>query len=256
MDFGRKPIYTVPLLMLCLWLLTACAVGVESEVPAAPPAAPAAVEAVAEPTVAPMNTATAAPAAETAPAAAPAEPSAAGPRTFTIVQDRSEVRFVIDEVLRGQPTTVAGANKLVTGEVLIDPANPALSQIGTISVDAGGFVTDNNQRNGAIRNFILVPSRYPTITFTPTAISGLPASVAAGESVAFQVTGHLTVLAATNPVTFDLTVTAVSEDEISVSGRTTIARGDYGVTIPRVPFVANVGDEVVLELDLVAVAAQ
>jgi hypothetical protein len=33
---------------------------------------------------------------------------------------------------------------------------------------------------------------------------------------------------------------------------TTIQRGDFGLTIPNVPFVANVGEEVLLELDFVA----
>jgi polyisoprenoid-binding protein YceI len=85
-------------------------------------------------------------------------------------------------------------------------------------------------------------------------VSGLPNSVSVGDTFNIQVTGNLTILAATNPVTFNLTVNVLSEDEIGITGSTTIERDDYGITIPSVPFVASVEEEVVLELDLVAVA--
>ncbi|MEZ4836406.1 MAG: hypothetical protein R2873_31175 [Caldilineaceae bacterium] len=45
----------------------------------------------------------------------------------------------------------------------------------------------------------------------------------------------------------------VSQSELQLSGSTQVLRGDYDISIPRVPFVASVEDEVILELDLVAV---
>jgi polyisoprenoid-binding protein YceI len=194
--------------------------------------------------------------AEQAPAEqAPAEEMAsAGPRAFQIVPESSEVRFIISEVLRGQPKTVVGATSDFSGEIQIDPANPTQTQISTIEINAGNFVTDSTQRNGAIRRFILQTSRHPTITFEPTAIAGLPNSAAAGESFDFQVIGDLTIRDISQPVTFDMTVTAHSENELSGLGSTTVQRGDYSLTIPSVPFVANVSEEVRLEIEFVALA--
>ena len=90
------------------------------------------------------------------------------------------------------------------------------------------------------------------ITFTPTSIDGLPASVTVGEPFSFAVTGDLQIRDVVNAETFEMTVTPVSETELTGTAQTTIQRGDYGLTIPSVPSVANVSEEVILELDFVA----
>lgn len=233
--------------MLLVLLLAAC--NSTSEPATTDIVAPTA--AVAQATDTPATVATE-PAATTAPADTAS--TEADLRTFAIAPDRSEVRFVIDEVLRGNPTTVVGANSGVTGNVTVDVANPANTQISTIEVDAAGFVTDEERRNGAIRRFILQTDANPTITFTPTAMNGLPATAAVGESFDFQIIGDLTILNSTAPVTFDVTATVVSEDELQLTGSSTINRTDFGLSIPSVPFVASVEEEMMLELDLVAIA--
>ncbi len=242
----QKKLFPVLLLLLALGL-AACSTATDPGQPAA--------EAAATDTPAP----TVAPTQETA---APQEPVAeteaanteADLRTFTVAPDRSEVRFVIDEVLRGNPTTVVGTNSRVTGELTVDLADPANTQIGPIEVDAAGFVTDEDRRNSAIRRFILQTAQYPVVTFTPRAISGLPETATIGDSFDFQVTGDLAILDSTNPATFDLTASVVSENELQITGESTINRADYGISIPSVPFVASVGEDLVLELDLVALA--
>ncbi len=221
-------------------------------------------ESIAEPATAPEPTTapTDAPALEEAPAtveptSAPAQEVAASPATplaFVIDGERSQVRFVIDEVLRGQPTTVTGVNNQVNGNMLVDPSNPAATEIGMLTIGAGAFVTDSGQRNGAIQRFILQSGQHPTITFAPTQLSGLPASATVGDSFDFQVSGDLTIRDITNPVTFDVTANIVSDGELQLSGSTQILRGDFSLSIPQVPFVASVTDEVALEFDLVAVA--
>ena len=44
----------------------------------------------------------------------------------------------------------------------------------------------------------------------------------------------------------------VSEDRIEGSGSAVVLRSDFGLQIPSVPNVANVSDEVILEIDFVA----
>jgi hypothetical protein len=90
--------------------------------------------------------------------------------------------------------------------------------------------------------------------FTPTAVEGMPESVTIGEPVTFQIVGDLTVRDITAPVTFDTTVTAVSETELQGSATATVQRAVFELTIPSVPSVANVGEDVGLEIDFVATA--
>jgi len=200
--------------------------------------------------------ATEAAATEEAATEAAVEP-ASGALTFQIVPESSEVRFLIDEVLMGQDKTVVGTTSLVSGEITVDPAKPTGAQISEIRVDASDLTTDDNRRNGRIRNDILRSGQaeYQYITFQPTAITGLPESVAEGQPFSFQVTGDLTILGTAVPVTFDMTVTPVSTSELTGSGSATIRYADFGISIPSVPMVAGVSDDVRLEIDFTAQAA-
>jgi polyisoprenoid-binding protein YceI len=195
-------------------------------------------------------------AAETAGAAAAVAEPAAGstPLRFQIVPEGTEARFLIEEVLMGQDKTVVGATSQVSGDITVDPADPATAQVGEIRVDAGSLATDDNRRNGRLRNDILksATAQYQTIVFQPAAISGMPDSVAVGEPFSFQLTGNLTILDTTAPVTFEMIVTPTSTSQLTGSGRATIRHADFGIRIPSVPIVAGVGDEVQLEIDFTA----
>lgn len=184
----------------------------------------------------------------------PGDASAGSPRDYVIVQDASQVRFTLDEVLRGSPTTVVGSSNQISGDVALDFSQPAAAQISPIVIDAASLVTDQGMRNRTINRFILVTSSYPTITFTPTGLSGLPDSVTIGEPISFTINGDLSITNITLPVQFQATVTAVSDTRLEGNASTTIQRTDFGLTIPNVPGVANVAEDILLELDFVAEA--
>ena len=239
-------------------------IAVTAEAASAPTATEASVEPTAQVTMAPTATEmpvepTAEATATPAPAAAPtatAEPQApaAASRVFEIIPAESEARFKINEVLRGQPKLVIGVTTGVAGQLSVDPANPGATQVGEITVDAGTLATDENNRNRAIRNFILQTGQYPSVTFKPTEITGMPASVAVGQPFSFQIAGDLTIRDITGPVVWDVTVTPESDTRIKGLATTIIPRDDFNLAIPSVPFVASVEEQVALELDFVAQA--
>ncbi len=183
------------------------------------------------------------------------EAQGSGLTLFTISQADSEASFSIYEELAGSPKTVIGTTDQVAGQVAINANDLSQSEVGVIQVNARTFVTDNDRRNNAIRNFILQTDQYEFITFTPTAITGLSGSAQAGQSYTFQVAGDLTIRAVTQPVVFEVTVQGDSASQLSGTATTTITRSDYGLTIPSVPNVANVGEEVTLQINFVAQAA-
>jgi len=173
-------------------------------------------------------------------------------RTFVIAPEESEARFIIDEELFGQPKTVVGTTSALSGELTVVSANPSASQIGVIQIDADTFITDHNNRNRAIRRFILQSNRHRYITFNTTALTGLPEEVAAGDEVQFEISGDLTIREITKPVLFDVTLQVVSETEIQGTASTVVALETFELTIPQVPSVANVGEEFIVEFDFVA----
>jgi polyisoprenoid-binding protein YceI len=173
---------------------------------------------------------------------------------FRIVPEESEVRFNIEEDFRGERITVVGTTSEVAGDILVDQANPSNSQIGTIRINVRTLRTDQEMRNRAIRSEILESAKdeFEFSEFVPTSISGMPESVEVGTPFTFTIVGDLTVKDVTKEVTFETTVTPVSEDRLEGLATTTIMYADY-VSLPPLPgFVANVGDEVVLELEFVA----
>ena len=182
--------------------------------------------------------------------------SAAGTHLFTIDQSQSVARFTLDETLMGAPKTVVGTTNLVEGAITIDMADFSKTTISPIQIDARGFATDSSRRDGAIQRFVLgsnsEENRY--LVFTPTTITGFPATAAVGDTFELQIAGDLTISGVTKAVTFVTSVTVTSESEISGLASAQILRSDFNLNIPSVPSVANVTDEVLLELQFVAKA--
>ena len=189
--------------------------------------------------------------ADTVVAAPPAESS--GPIVARIVQEESEARFMIDEVLNNAPKTVVGITDQVAGELEVDPADPSKSRVGIIQVNTRELTTDSGMRNRAIANRILQTAQYEFVTFTPQQLVGLPTQGAVGQSYSFQIVGDLAIRDVTRETTFDVTVTPVSESRLEGIASATIRHADFGITIPQVRQVASVSEEVRLEIDFVAV---
>jgi polyisoprenoid-binding protein YceI len=177
-------------------------------------------------------------------------------RTFQIVADESEARFLINEVLLGQDKTVIGINHDISGAFAVNFDQPDNLVVGTIEVDAASFVTDDDRRNGAIRRFILEASQAgnETITFVVEEVEGAPETAQVGVTYPVTLNGQLTVHGVTQPVAFEGEVTIVNQDRIEGLLTTSVFYNDFDISIPSVSFVAEVSETVILEFDFVAVA--
>ncbi len=237
----------LPVLIISL-ILAACG---SPAAPAAPPTsspAPEVQTVAASPTAEP-----AAPAADPTPEPA-AETGLTGQAVFAIDPSRSQASFAVDEILRNAPFTAIGVTSQVSGEITVDFDVPAASVVGPVAVQAGSLTTDSGSRNGMIQRFILETSAFPTITFTPTSISGLPEVVEIGVAYPVTITGDLTIKSVTASETFEGTVTLLSATELQGEFTANVLRGTtYGLQIPSVPSVASVDDLVRLEISFVAV---
>jgi polyisoprenoid-binding protein YceI len=176
---------------------------------------------------------------------------------MALAADESEVRFIIDETLLGNPKTVIGTTQEVAGELLLDLDQPANSVLGIIRINLRTLETDNEFRTRALRGQILQAERpeFEFATFTPITLSGLPESIETGDQIDFRITGNLNLHGVNREVTFDARITAVSQNEVVGSANAVVLYRDFGLSIPEAPGVANVADEVRLEIDFVAGAS-
>lgn len=195
-----------------------------------------------------------APAAPAPEAAAPAadenvEYGAAG--TYAIDPTHTSVTWRVDHFGLSQYT---GRFKTVDATLQFNPEDPAANSI-TVTIDPLSVETDYpadykashadspyatwNEDLGRNSNW-LNGDAFPQITFTSTAITQETASTG-------KVTGDLTFLGVTRPVTLDVTYNgkanfpwAPDADKIGFSARTVLKRSDFG----NATYAPNIGDEV------------
>jgi polyisoprenoid-binding protein YceI len=183
--------------------------------------------------------------------AASPPPGAAG--RFAIVPAASTVTYRVGEtfVMGNQFATAVGTTHAVQGDVFVDRAHPANSRIGTITIDISTFQSDRARRDRAIREGWLESAKFPTATFTPTAIHGLPATYTEGQEIPVQVLGNLRVRDVTKPVTFTGTV-KLATDTLSGNFQTTVLMTDFGFEPPSILGTLKAENQVKLELQFTA----
>lgn len=180
-----------------------------------------------------------------------ASPASAGKR-FKLQPAETVASFSLTEVLYGNLKTVIGTTSDVQGGLAVEFLNSGKTSLDPIEIGAGSFVTDSGRRDGAIRRFILDAGNYPLIRYVPQTIVGLPDNVNFGDKLTLSVLGDLTIRDTTRQETFALAVLVASEQRLEGVATATVLRSNYGLRIPSLPFLADVADEVVLEIRFVA----
>lgn len=178
---------------------------------------------------------------------------------FTLDKEESSARFTLTEDLRRIHTVVIGTTKEIAGEIFVDFENPANTQIGTIRINVRTLATDEQFRDRAIRGQILRVNEKPDwefSDFTPTEIQNLPETITFGEPFNVNIIGDLRIRDIVQTVTFEATITPVSETRIEGKASATILREQFDLQIPAASMIANVSEEVTLELEFVAKAAE
>lgn len=148
-------------------------------------------------------------------------------------------------------STVVGDFRQFDGAVQYDPKQPAALkvnfEIDTHSIDSGWVARDEHLRKADFFNV----EKFPKMSFTSTAVKVL------GDNKS-QVTGNLTLLGVTKPVTLDVTLNKLDVNPISkkqtagITATTTIKRSDWGMTT----YVPAVGDDIPVRIDAELTPAQ
>jgi len=122
-------------------------------------------------------------------------------------------------------TTTRGGFNTLWGQLHIDKQNPANSRVEA-EVDAASIDTHNLLRDTHLRsNAFFAVKKYPTISFKSTRVEHIGGS-------AYKVTGNLTLLGTTKPITFDVEYSGQSAGlnaHAGLTARATINRDDFGL---------------------------
>ncbi len=174
-------------------------------------------------------------------------------KVLNIVNTQSEASFSLNEVLNGKPTLVVGTTNQVAGDIKVIET-PATISFGEVKVDARTLKTDNEKRNGAIGRMILKSEETGNeyIVFKTTSVIGLPAIFEKGREFNYKIIGDLTIRGVTKSVSFDAKSTLNNDGTLKVSASTMVTYGDYGISVPSFPFLANVDKTTKLSISLIA----
>jgi len=178
-------------------------------------------------------------------------PAAAEMARFEIDPEHVTVAFLVEHI--GYADTL-GVFREVSGHFMFDPEAKTLGAV-EVTVDPASVWTNNDRRDEHVRagDFLDVEN-HPAIVFTANG------GEATGEDTG-TVTGDLTILGETHPVTLEVTLNQIApypfghkRETVGASIRGTVKRSLYGMDYA----VANglVGDEVELLIEIEAIKAE
>ena len=155
--------------------------------------------------------------------------------------------FRVQEELAGiGAKTAVGRTPDVTGSLTIEGTTISVTEI---EVDMTTLETDNDRRDGALRNQGIETSQFPTATFTLTEPIELRELPAEGKRVQVDAVGDLTLHGVTRQVTFPLEA-QVKGDVITVTGSLEVQFADYDIEKPTAAIVLSVEDKGIIEVQL------
>jgi len=171
-------------------------------------------------------------------------------KTLGVVSTESKATYKINEELRGVPTLVTGNTTAITGFITLDVANKKIVT-GKIEIDANSFATDIPARDENVKKLVLEADKdnNKLITFVSTNIEGV---LEVGKPSNVNIAGTITIKGITKPLVLTGIALLNPDNSLALSVKTVLTYGDFGVTIPDFPFLANIDKTVDLSVDLVA----
>lgn len=164
------------------------------------------------------------------------DPASVKPGAYAVEPNHTRVRFAVSHL---DFTTYWGDFTGVSGQLKLDPAKPAASQV-SISIPTASVSTTNAVLDGELKSGDwLDAADYPAITFKSTSVEPTgPASA--------RITGDLTLHGVTRPVVLDAKFNAAGVNPldqhytVGFDAVAHVTRSDFGVK----KYVPLVGDQV------------
>ena len=176
---------------------------------------------------------------------------------YVIDQSKSNVNYGVGETFLNQNNRynyAEGVTNIVSGDIIVNFSEPALSSVGDITVDISAFKSDKTRRDNAIRDRWLESSKFPIAIFTPTQLKGLPEKYIPGDTVDFEIDGSLSVRDAIRPASFSVTLT-VNDGEMLGQASTRLLMTDFGFDPPNISGILTAENEVDITFIFLARAA-
>ncbi|MGE3178767.1 MAG: YceI family protein [Vicinamibacterales bacterium] len=163
---------------------------------------------------------------------------------------QATARYRVKEQLVGVDflNDAVGSTSAVTGTIVVMPDGKFGPQ-SKLVVDLKTLTSDQELRDGYIRNRVLETEKFPTMEFVPTA--GLAANVPSeptAKAIGFKMVGNMTLKGVTKPVTWNVAGTLRGAAVAGVA-TTQIKFSEFNLPKPAVPLLLSAEDTITLEVE-------
>lgn len=169
---------------------------------------------------------------------------------LTVDTSASSAQYRVREQLVGVnfPNDAVGVTTDVSGTISLND-DGTVADGSVVTIDVSRLASDDRRRDDYLRRSTLETSRYPTVTFAPTAVQGLPDTLPTTGSYDVVITGELTVRNVTTTTSWTGTATFDGAG-VHLTASTTFTFADVNMSKPRAMLVLSVEDDITLEVDL------
>ena len=170
------------------------------------------------------------------------------------VAEGTKASYRVKEQLAGLnfPNDAIGTTDSVTGTLVLAPDGSVDSAQSKLTVDLRNLKSDQDMRDGYVKNRTLEADKFPFAVFVPHRVQGLPSPLPSSERATdqsgFQLTGDLTIHGVTKEVTFNGYAT-FSRDLVAGRAITAFTFSTFGLIKPTLARLLSVDDNVQLEID-------
>ena len=165
------------------------------------------------------------------------------------IMDGSYASYRVTEQLAGIsfPNDAIGTTPTVAGTMVI-AADGSIAPGSKLTIDLRNLKSDQDQRDGYVKNRTLEVEKFPYAEFVPTKIQGLPLMIPTQGQTGFQLTGNMTIHGVTKEVTFQGIATFGRDSTVAGRGKTSFSFGTFGLTKPTLARLISVEDKIDLEV--------
>ncbi len=166
----------------------------------------------------------------------------------------TKASYRVSEVLAGIsfPDDAVGTTDAVTGMLTLLPDGSIDAAKSKITIGLAELKSDQDMRDGYVRNRTLETAKYPNAVFVPRKLTGTPTPLpapdrATGQS-GFQLVGDLTIHGVTREITLNGYAT-YSKDMVAGRAMTSFTFATFGLAKPTLARLLSVNDNINLEID-------
>jgi len=165
------------------------------------------------------------------------------------IVDGSSASYRVTEQFVGVnfPNDAIGTSSTVAGTLGI-AADGSIVPGSKLSIDLRNLKSDQEQRDGYVKNRTLETEKYPMAEFVPTKIKGLPAMIPFQGQTGFELTGNMTIHGVTKEVTFQGIATFGRDGTIAGRAKTSFNFETFGLTKPSIGRLMSVDDKIDLDI--------